>query len=56
MLRVEYEGGTLDVRAGQAVVTALGEWVRYESPEREGAEYIAVCMPAFSPETVHRDP
>lgn len=56
MLRVEYEGGTLDVRAGQAVVTAPGEWVRYESPERDGAEYIAVCLPAFSPESVHRDP
>jgi mannose-6-phosphate isomerase-like protein (cupin superfamily) len=56
MLRVEHEGGTLDVRAGQAVVTAPGEWVRYESPERDGAEYIAVCVPAFSPESVHRDP
>jgi mannose-6-phosphate isomerase-like protein (cupin superfamily) len=55
MLRVEYEGGTMDVRAGQAVVTAPGEWVRYESPEPDGAEYIAVCVPAFSPETVHRD-
>jgi mannose-6-phosphate isomerase-like protein (cupin superfamily) len=55
MLRVEYEGGALDVRAGQAVVTAPGEWVRYSTPEREGAEYIAVCLPAFSPETVHRE-
>jgi mannose-6-phosphate isomerase-like protein (cupin superfamily) len=55
MLRVEYEGGTMDVRAGQAVVTAPGEWVRYESPEPDGAEYIAVCVPAFSPEAVHRD-
>jgi ethanolamine utilization protein EutQ (cupin superfamily) len=52
-LRVEHEGGTLDVRAGQAVVTAPGEWVRYSTPE--GAEYIAVCLPAFSPDTVHRD-
>ena len=55
MLRVEYEGGALEVRAGQAVVTAPGEWVRYSTPEREGAEYIAVCLPAFSPETVHRE-
>ncbi len=55
LLRVEYEGGALDVRAGQAVVTAPGEWVRYSSPESEGAEYIAVCIPAFSPSTVHRD-
>lgn len=55
MLRVEYEGGALDVRAGQAVVTAPGEWVRYSTPEGEGAEYIAVCLPAFSPETVHRE-
>jgi mannose-6-phosphate isomerase-like protein (cupin superfamily) len=55
MVRVEHEGGTLDVRAGQAVVTAPGEWVRYSTPEG-GAEYIAVCVPAFSMETVHRDP
>jgi mannose-6-phosphate isomerase-like protein (cupin superfamily) len=55
LLRVEYEGGVLDVRAGQAVVTAPGEWVRYGSPEPEGAEYVAVCLPAFSPATVHRD-
>ena len=55
MLRVEHEGGHLDVRAGQAVVTAAGEWVRYSTPE-SGAEYIAVCLPAFSIETVHRDP
>ena len=55
MLRVEYEGGALEVRAGQAVVTAPGEWVRYSTPEGEGAEYIAVCLPAFSPETVHRE-
>jgi mannose-6-phosphate isomerase-like protein (cupin superfamily) len=54
-LRVEHDGGLLDVRAGQAVVTAPGEWVRYSTPEPEGAEYVAVCMPAFSPETVHRD-
>jgi mannose-6-phosphate isomerase-like protein (cupin superfamily) len=55
MLRVEHEGGSLDVRAGQAVVSAPGEWVRYSSPEPGGAEYVAVCVPAFSPETVHRD-
>ena len=55
LLRVEYEGGTLNVRAGQAVVTAPGEWVRYSSPEPDGAEYVAVCLPAFSPSTVHRD-
>lgn len=55
MLRVEHEGGVLDVRAGQAVVSAPGEWVRYSSPEPGGAEYVAVCLPAFSPATVHRD-
>ena len=54
-LQVEYEGGALDVRAGQAVITAPGEWVRYSTPDQGGAEYIAVCTPAFSPETVHRD-
>ena len=55
MLRVEHEGGSLDVHAGQAVVSAPGEWVRYSTPERGGAEYVAVCLPAFSMETVHRD-
>src|SRR5688572_18734301 len=55
LLRVEHEGGTIDVRAGQAVATAPGEWVRYSTPEPEGAEYIAVCLPAFSPTIVHRD-
>jgi mannose-6-phosphate isomerase-like protein (cupin superfamily) len=55
MLRVESEDGALDVRAGQAVVTRPGEWVRYSTPEPDGAEYIAVCFPAFSPDTVHRD-
>jgi mannose-6-phosphate isomerase-like protein (cupin superfamily) len=55
MLRVEYEGGSLDVHAGQAVVAAPGEWVRYSTPEPGGAEYVAVCLPAFSPDTVHRD-
>jgi len=55
MVRVEYEGGVLDVRAGQAIVAKPGEWIRYSSPEPGGAEYIAVCLPAFSPDTVHRD-
>jgi quercetin dioxygenase-like cupin family protein len=55
VLRVEHEGGAITVRAGQAVVTAPGEWVRYSTPEQGGAEYIAVCLPAFSPSTVHRD-
>ena len=55
MLRVEFEGGQFDVRAGQSVVVRSGEWVRYSSPEPGGAEYIAVCLPAFSPDTVHRD-
>jgi ethanolamine utilization protein EutQ (cupin superfamily) len=52
-LRVEHEDGALNVRAGQAVLVRAGEWVRYSTPE--GAEYVAVCLPAFSPETVHRD-
>jgi mannose-6-phosphate isomerase-like protein (cupin superfamily) len=55
MVRVEYDGGVLEVRAGQAVVTSPGEWIRYSTPEPEGAEYIAICLPAFSPDTVHRD-
>ena len=55
LLRVKSEGGTFDVRAGQAVVTRRGEWVQYSTPEEEGAEYVAVCLPAFSPDTVHRD-
>lgn len=55
MVRVESEGETLDVRAGQAVVTAPNEWVRYSTPEPGGAEYVAICLPAFSPGTVHRD-
>ena len=54
-LRVEHERGLFDVRAGQAIVAQPGEWVRYSSPEPGGAEYIAVCLPAFSPDTVHRD-
>ena len=55
MLRVEHEGGVLEVGAGQAVVAHPGEWVRYASPAPGGAEYVAVCVPAFSPATVHRD-
>ena len=55
MLRVEHSAGAVEVRAGQAVIAQHGEWVRYSTPEAEGAEYIAVCLPAFSPATVHRD-
>ena len=55
MVRVEYDGGSLDVQAGQAVVATPGEWVRYSTPGPDGAEYVAVCLPAFSPATVHRD-
>jgi mannose-6-phosphate isomerase-like protein (cupin superfamily) len=55
MLRVEHEGGYLDVHAGQAVVAHKGEWVRYSTPGEQGAEYIVVCVPAFSVDTVHRD-
>jgi mannose-6-phosphate isomerase-like protein (cupin superfamily) len=55
MLRVEHEGGSLEVTAGQAVVASPGEWVRYSTPGPDGAEYVAVCLPAFSPATVHRD-
>lgn len=55
MLKVEHQDGVLEVNAGQAVITRPGEWVRYSSPGAEGAEYVAVCLPAFSPDTVHRD-
>jgi mannose-6-phosphate isomerase-like protein (cupin superfamily) len=55
VLRVEFEGGAFEVGAGQAVVARAGEWVRYSSPDSNGAHYIAVCLPAFSPATVHRD-
>ena len=54
-LRVESKDGQVDVNAGQAVIAHRGEWVRYSTPLSEGAEYIAVCLPAFSPDTVHRD-
>jgi mannose-6-phosphate isomerase-like protein (cupin superfamily) len=56
LLRVEYVHGIIDVPAGQAVIAHKGEWVRYSTPGAEGAEYIAVCVPAFSPQIVHRDP
>lgn len=56
MLQVETKSGTLEVRPGQAIITHRGEWVRYSTPGSEGAEYIAICLPAFSPGTVHRDP
>ena len=55
MLRVTTKAGDLDVRAGQAVIAPKGAWVRYSTPEGDGAEYVAVCLPAFSPDTVHRD-
>ena len=54
-LNIEYENGIIEVMAGQAIVTQPGEWVRYSSPFEGGAEYIAVCLPAFSPFIVHRD-
>jgi len=54
-LRVEHQSGSLDVAAGQAVIARAGEWIRYSTPHEDGAEYIAVCVPAFSMEIVHRD-
>ena len=54
-LRVEFDGGVFDVHAGQAVVAEPGEWVRYSTPGTNGAEYIAICRPAFSLQSVHRD-
>ena len=54
-VHVEHEGGSMVVEAGQAILTKAGEWIRYSTPGAEGAEYIAVCLPAFSPDTVHRD-
>ncbi len=54
-VRVEHEQGVMNVEAGQGVITHPGEWVRYSTPGPEGAEYVAVCLPAFSPETVCRD-
>jgi mannose-6-phosphate isomerase-like protein (cupin superfamily) len=55
-LHVEHAGGTLIVGAGQAVIVRRGEWVRYASPDPQGAEYVAVCLPAFSLDAAHRDP
>ena len=54
-LHVEHENGSIDIAAGQAVIAYAGEWVRYSTPQEGGAEYVAVCVPAFSMETVHRD-
>lgn len=54
-LQVDSQGGSLNVKAGQVVITEPGEWVRYSSPHADGAEYLAICLPAFSPDTVHRD-
>jgi ethanolamine utilization protein EutQ len=56
VLRVEHRAGTMDIGAGQVVIAHRGEWIRYSTPDSSGAEYIAVCLPAFSPGTVHRDP
>jgi mannose-6-phosphate isomerase-like protein (cupin superfamily) len=55
MLRIEHEAGQLDVRANQAVIAVRGEWVRYSTPEAGGAEYVAICLPAFTEESAHRD-
>lgn len=55
-LHVEFDGGAFDVESGQAVHAVAGEWVRYSTPGEDGAEYLAVCLPAFAPDTVHRDP
>ena len=55
ILRVDTKENVFNVSAGQAIITYAGEWIRYSTPNPEGAEYIAVCLPAFSPETVHRD-
>jgi len=52
-MRIEHEAGVIEVQAGQAIIAHRGEWVRYSTPE--GAEYVAICVPAFSPDTVHRD-
>ena len=55
MLRVTHKQGFIDVKAGQAVIAHAGEWVQYSTPEADGAQYLAICLPAFSMETVHRD-
>jgi mannose-6-phosphate isomerase-like protein (cupin superfamily) len=56
ILKVHTKADTIDVHAGEAIITHKGEWIQYSTPGPEGAEYIAVCLPAFSPETVNRDP
>jgi mannose-6-phosphate isomerase-like protein (cupin superfamily) len=56
LMHVRHKDGELDVRAGQAVIAWAGEWVQYSTPEPDGAEYIAICLPAFSPDTVNREP
>jgi ethanolamine utilization protein EutQ (cupin superfamily) len=55
-LRIEHRGGTIEAHAGQGVLVRCGEWVRYSTPGPAGAEYVAVCLPAFSLEAAHRDP
>ena len=55
VLHVEFDGGSMDVASGQAIISQPGEWVQYSTPDPQGAEYIAVCLPAFSPQIVHRD-
>ena len=55
VLHVNYKEGFIDVKGGQAIITFKGEWIQYSTPYEEGAEYIAVCLPAFSPDIVHRD-
>jgi mannose-6-phosphate isomerase-like protein (cupin superfamily) len=55
MLRIKTQAATFDVQAGQAIITPRGEWVQYSTPAEGGAEYIAICLPAFSPQLVHRD-
>jgi ethanolamine utilization protein EutQ len=54
-VRVEIEGGELNAGPGQAIISEPGEWVRYSTPDEEGAEYVAICLPAFAPGIVHRD-
>jgi mannose-6-phosphate isomerase-like protein (cupin superfamily) len=55
VMKVEHDGGFTEVNAGQAILCRAGEWIRYSTPGAEGCEYVAVCLPAFSPDTVHRD-
>ncbi len=55
VLQVEFKGGSIDIKAGQAAIMHKGEWVRYSSSDPDGVEYISVCMPAFSPQKVHKD-